>query len=320
MAWGLPAPAQGRRGARPHPVRLAPALAVSRCRHDPRSLVRARPDADEPASTATVFPSLRPPCSRGAARVLTVSERSKADIVELYGVPAERIAVTPNGVDPVFGPGGRVRATTFSRSAPSNAGKISSRRSPPRRRPVCRSSSWGPKKMLLSLAICGGRAQRCEAMSRSRSSPRSTAALLASCRHRATRDSACRCSRRWPAAPRSSPFPTTRSSRSSARLPSSSTSRRLQTGSAGPSRTAAVSSRAGLERSRLFSWRRTAERTLARLPGGASDDERLGRRRLPRPRCRARAIAARTRPAGRRDRRRGKRPRLGRRRCLPASG
>jgi glycosyltransferase involved in cell wall biosynthesis len=46
-----------------------------------------------------------PRAARGAVRVLTVSERSKDDIAELYGVPAKRIVVTPNGVDPAFGPG-----------------------------------------------------------------------------------------------------------------------------------------------------------------------------------------------------------------------
>ena len=52
-----------------------------------------------------VFRLVVPRAARGAARVLTVSERSKRDIVELYGVPAERVVVTPNGVDPVFSPG-----------------------------------------------------------------------------------------------------------------------------------------------------------------------------------------------------------------------
>jgi glycosyltransferase involved in cell wall biosynthesis len=39
-----------------------------------------------------------------AKRVLTVSERTRRDLRELYGVPEERIVVTPNGVDPVFTP------------------------------------------------------------------------------------------------------------------------------------------------------------------------------------------------------------------------
>jgi glycosyltransferase involved in cell wall biosynthesis len=50
-----------------------------------------------------------PRAARGAAHVLTVSERSRRDIADLYGVRPERITVTPNGVDPVFAPGGGSR-------------------------------------------------------------------------------------------------------------------------------------------------------------------------------------------------------------------
>ncbi len=49
-----------------------------------------------------VFRLVVPQAVRKAARVLTVSERTKADLVELYGVPPERIVVAPNGVDPAF--------------------------------------------------------------------------------------------------------------------------------------------------------------------------------------------------------------------------
>lgn len=52
-----------------------------------------------------VFRHVVPRAARGAARVLTVSERSRRDLVELYGLPAERVVVTPNGVDPAFRPG-----------------------------------------------------------------------------------------------------------------------------------------------------------------------------------------------------------------------
>jgi alpha-1,3-rhamnosyl/mannosyltransferase len=52
-----------------------------------------------------VFGLVVPRAVRNAAGVLTVSERTKADLVELYGVRAERIVVTPNGVDPLFSPG-----------------------------------------------------------------------------------------------------------------------------------------------------------------------------------------------------------------------
>lgn len=46
-----------------------------------------------------------PRAVRRAARVLTVSERTKRDLVQLYAVDAAKVVVTPNGVDPVFTPG-----------------------------------------------------------------------------------------------------------------------------------------------------------------------------------------------------------------------
>ena len=52
------------------------------------------------------FRRVVPRAARGAARVLTVSERTKRDIVDRYDVPLERVVVTPNGVDPAFGPDG----------------------------------------------------------------------------------------------------------------------------------------------------------------------------------------------------------------------
>jgi glycosyltransferase involved in cell wall biosynthesis len=52
------------------------------------------------------FRRVVPRAARGAARVLTVSERTRRDIVDRYHVPPERVVVTPNGVDPAFGPDG----------------------------------------------------------------------------------------------------------------------------------------------------------------------------------------------------------------------
>ena len=37
--------------------------------------------------------------------MLTVSERSKRDIEEIYGIPPDHVIVTPNSVDPAFRPG-----------------------------------------------------------------------------------------------------------------------------------------------------------------------------------------------------------------------
>jgi glycosyltransferase involved in cell wall biosynthesis len=53
-----------------------------------------------------VFRTVVPRSARRAARVIAVSERTCADLVELYGIPRDRIVVTPHGVDPVFRPDG----------------------------------------------------------------------------------------------------------------------------------------------------------------------------------------------------------------------
>jgi glycosyltransferase involved in cell wall biosynthesis len=52
------------------------------------------------------FRTFVPRSARRADRVLTGSEWTKSDLVERYGVAAERIVVTPYGVDPVFRPDG----------------------------------------------------------------------------------------------------------------------------------------------------------------------------------------------------------------------
>lgn len=49
-----------------------------------------------------VFRMVVPRAVRRAARVLTVSERTKRDLIELYRVAPEKVVVTPNGVDPAF--------------------------------------------------------------------------------------------------------------------------------------------------------------------------------------------------------------------------
>ena len=53
-----------------------------------------------------IFRTAVPRSARRAARILAISERTRDDLVELYGIPLERIVVTPLGVDPDFRPGG----------------------------------------------------------------------------------------------------------------------------------------------------------------------------------------------------------------------
>ncbi len=56
-----------------------------------------------------LFRTLVPRAVRRADRVLAVSEWTKRDLVERYGIRPEKIAVTPNGVDPLFHPNGKAR-------------------------------------------------------------------------------------------------------------------------------------------------------------------------------------------------------------------
>jgi glycosyltransferase involved in cell wall biosynthesis len=53
-----------------------------------------------------VFRTTVPRSARRASRVIVVSERTKHDLIDLAGVPAERIVVVPNGVGEPFGPDG----------------------------------------------------------------------------------------------------------------------------------------------------------------------------------------------------------------------
>jgi glycosyltransferase involved in cell wall biosynthesis len=52
------------------------------------------------------FRTMVPRSARRAARVLTVSERTKRDLVELYDLDEAKVVVTPNGVDARFRPDG----------------------------------------------------------------------------------------------------------------------------------------------------------------------------------------------------------------------
>jgi len=53
-----------------------------------------------------IFRAVVPRSARRARRVLAISQRTKDDLVELYGLAPETVVVTPLAVDPVFRPGG----------------------------------------------------------------------------------------------------------------------------------------------------------------------------------------------------------------------
>jgi alpha-1,3-rhamnosyl/mannosyltransferase len=54
-----------------------------------------------------VFRAVVRASARRAARIVAISERTRRDAIELYGIPADRITVTPLAADPAFAPGGR---------------------------------------------------------------------------------------------------------------------------------------------------------------------------------------------------------------------
>ncbi|HZS23593.1 MAG TPA: glycosyltransferase family 1 protein [Gaiellaceae bacterium] len=53
-----------------------------------------------------IFRAVVPRSARRARRVLAISQRTRDDLVRLYGLPRERIVVTPLAADPAFVPGG----------------------------------------------------------------------------------------------------------------------------------------------------------------------------------------------------------------------
>jgi alpha-1,3-rhamnosyl/mannosyltransferase len=52
-----------------------------------------------------IFRATVPRSARRAARVFAISQRTKDDLVELYGLPSARVVVTTLAADPVFRPG-----------------------------------------------------------------------------------------------------------------------------------------------------------------------------------------------------------------------
>ena len=105
MAWSLPRALRRLRADLAHTQHALPLRAPCPCvvtvhdlsfEHEPGLMSR---------KDRTVFRLVVPRAVRRAARVLTVSQRTQADLVDLYGVDAGRVVVTPNGVDPAFAPG-----------------------------------------------------------------------------------------------------------------------------------------------------------------------------------------------------------------------
>ncbi len=105
MAWSLPRALRRLGASLCHTQHALPMRAPCPCVVTIHDVSFARDPGVMSWKDRTTFRLVVPRAVRRAARVLTVSERTKRDLVELYGADPQRIVVTPNGVDPIFSPG-----------------------------------------------------------------------------------------------------------------------------------------------------------------------------------------------------------------------
>ena len=318
MAWALPRLLRrARRRPRPHAVHAAAALPVPRRRHDPRPLLRARRGADEPPRPARLpahRSSLGPPRRPGADRLRALAATTSSSST---GSRLTTIVVTPNGVDPAFRPGdggphdyvlavGAVQPRKNQLAALEAAQEVGlplvvvgpekdAATSPP---------SCAKRGATMRGYVDDRRARRAlpwRGLSRAGVALRGIrpAGARGDGERHAGRDGARRGAR----------------SRSSATRPSSFADGGLAEGIRDGARAIATRSSppGSSARARSRGGRPPSERS--RSTGRRSADERLRRRRLARPRRRARAIACRARAAGRRARRDREPSRLGRHRA-----
>lgn len=104
MAWSVPRLLHRLRPALSHfqhvlPPRAGPAVVTVHdlsFEHEPTAMGRL---------DRAIFKLGVPRSVRRARHVIAVSERTKRDLIGLYGLAPDSITVTPHGVDPAFGPG-----------------------------------------------------------------------------------------------------------------------------------------------------------------------------------------------------------------------
>ena len=111
MAWSVPRLLRRVRPRLAHFVHALPPRLPCPAGLTVQDLCFEREGALMGARDRLVFRRVVPRSVRRAARVLAISERTKRDLVELYGVPEEKVVVTPLGVDPAFFPGDTRRGT-----------------------------------------------------------------------------------------------------------------------------------------------------------------------------------------------------------------
>ena len=106
MAWSVPLLLARVRPSLAHFVHSLPLVVRSPAVVTVQDLSFEREPSLMSRKDRLVFRAVVPRAVRRAARVLAISERTKRDLVEVYGVPSEKVVVTPLGVDPIFHPSG----------------------------------------------------------------------------------------------------------------------------------------------------------------------------------------------------------------------
>ena len=105
MTWSVPRALRRLRPALAHFQHALPLVCPCPAVVTVHDLSFERDLADMDIANRLIFKAAVPRAVRRAAKVLTVSERTKLDLVDLYAVEPEHVVVTSHGVDPVFSPG-----------------------------------------------------------------------------------------------------------------------------------------------------------------------------------------------------------------------
>jgi glycosyltransferase involved in cell wall biosynthesis len=105
MAWKLPRLVRRLRPRLAHFQHSLPLLAGGRSILTVHDLSFEREPELMPRRDRLVFRTVVPRSARRADRVIAVSERTREDLADLYGIPEGEVVVIPHGVDPMFVPG-----------------------------------------------------------------------------------------------------------------------------------------------------------------------------------------------------------------------
>jgi glycosyltransferase involved in cell wall biosynthesis len=105
MAWRLPRLIRRLRPALGHFIHSLPLFTPIPAVVTVQDLSWERDPSVMGRADRLTFQLVVPRAARRAAKVLAISERTRDDLVELYGIPPEKIVVTPLAYDPAFRPG-----------------------------------------------------------------------------------------------------------------------------------------------------------------------------------------------------------------------